>query len=135
MRRYAQRDVVDDYETTDVSTIRSISVINAILGVWLIISPYILTYTSSAAKWNQTVLGAVVLVLAGLRFFAVRQAWLSFLNGLAAIWLIIAPWALNYQASAAYWNEVVVAIVVGWLAFWNSGTSTATWGRHHGSHA
>lgn len=110
----------------DSSAIQSIGIINVILGAWLIVSPYILGYTSSAAKWNQTILGIVVLVLAGLRALAPRQQWLSFLNGLAAIWLIIAPWVLNYNRSVAYWNEVVVGIVVGVLAFWNS---SITFGR------
>lgn len=127
MRRYED----DAYAESDRGAIQSASIINGILGIWLIISPYILSYTSSAAEWNQTVFGIVVLVLAVLRLFAVRQTWLSFLSGLAAIWLIIAPWVLNYQASAAYWNEVIVAIVVGLIAFWNSGMTVNTPRRHH----
>jgi len=126
MRRYEH-----DIEEADRGAIQSASFINFLLGIWLVISPYILSYASSSAKWNQTVLGIVVLVLAAARFFAIRQTWLSFLNGLAAIWLIIAPWALNYQKSAAYWNEVVVAIVVGVIAFWNSGMTTHTTDRRH----
>jgi hypothetical protein len=110
-------------------TIESIGVVNLILGAWLIISPWILGYTTSAAKWNQTILGIVGLVRAGLRALAPRQQWLSFLNGLAAIWLIISPWILNYQQSAAYWNQVIVAIVVGVLAFWNSSLTVGHIGR------
>lgn len=117
----------EDYRDEERGAIKSVGWVNAILGAWLIISPYILTYTTGAAKWNQTVFGIVVLVLGLARIAAPRQQWLSFLNGLAAIWLIIAPWVLNYQSSVAYWNEVIVAIVVGILAFWNSGMTI----HHH----
>ena len=131
MRRYDTS--ADRYEEeADRGAIQSASLINFILGAWLIISPYVLSYTTGAAKWNQTVFGIVILILAGLRALAPRQQWLSFLSGLAAIWLIIAPWALNYQASVAYWNEVIVAIVVAIVAFWNSSmTVHITGGRHH----
>jgi hypothetical protein len=113
-------------------TIQSLSGINVILGIWLIITPYIFSYTTGAAKWNQTILGIVVLVLAALRLTAMRRQWISFLNGLAAIWLVIAPFILTYDRSVAYWNEVIVGIIVGVLAFWNSGISLhTTTGRHH----
>jgi len=125
------RDVVAE---EDRSTIQSISIINLILGAWLIVSPFWLSYTSSAAKWNQVVVGVVVgvvvVVLAGLRALAPRQQWLSFLTGLAMIWAIIAPFILSYNRSVAYWNEIIVAIVVGFLAFWNSGLHVHH--THHG---
>lgn len=112
--------------------IQSLSGINVILGIWLIVTPYVFSYTTSAAKWNQTILGIVVLVLAALRLTALRQQWISFLNGLAAVWLVIAPFILSYNRTVAYWNEVVVGIIVGVLAFWNSGISlNTTTGRHH----
>jgi len=115
--------------------IQSLGGINVILGIWLIVTPYIFGYTSSAAKWNQTIFGVVVLILAAIRLSALRQQWISFLNGLAAIWLIIAPFILSYNRSVAYWNEVVVGVIVGVLAFWNSGISLNPTGRthHHGT--
>jgi hypothetical protein len=120
----------------DRATIQSVAVINIILGAWLIISPWILGYTSTAAQWNQTILGIIVVGLAILRGLAPRQQWLSFLTGLVAIWAIIAPFILTYDRSVAYWNEIIVAIVVGILAFWNSSLHVgAGTGRMHGSHA
>ena len=47
--------------------IQSLGGINVILGIWLIVTPYIFGYTSSAAKWNQTIFGVVVLILAAIR--------------------------------------------------------------------
>ena len=124
MRR-ADRDVVYD----DNSDVRSIAGVNFILGIWLIISPWVLTYVSGQAKWNQFAFGIVVAVLALIRYAAPRAVWASWLNGLAGIWMIIAPFILNYTKTAAYWNEVIVGIVVAVLAFANM--QYLGHGRHH----
>ena len=114
--------------------IRTISIVNLLLGIWLIITPYWFGYTSGAAKWNQTILGIVVLVLAGLRAMAPTQKWLSTLTGLAGIWAIIAPFILSYNRAGAYWNEIIVGIIVAVLAFYNSSLPSGASGdraQHH----
>jgi len=52
--------------SNEASTIRSLNWINVILGVWLIIAPFLIGYTSfAAALWNDIIVGIVVVVLAG----------------------------------------------------------------------
>ena len=41
---------------------------------------------------------------------------LSWLNVLAGLWLIIAPWILGYQTAAAKVNDVILGVVVGIIA-------------------
>lgn len=41
---------------------------------------------------------------------------LSWLNVVAAIWLIIAPWILSYQTAAAKANDVILGVIVGVIA-------------------
>jgi hypothetical protein len=51
--------------SNQVSTIKALEWINAILGVWLIIAPFIIRYSDvSAALWNDIIVGIVVVVLA-----------------------------------------------------------------------
>lgn len=109
--------------------IRTVGFINLLLGAWLIITPYWFGYTSGAAKWNQTILGIVIAVLAILRMLAPAQRWLSSLIGIAGIWAIIAPFILGYNLAGAYWNEVIVGIIVTYLAFFNSTLAPST--RYH----
>lgn len=112
----------------EVTQARSISGINFILSIWLIISPWILNYSSSAAKWNQVIFGIVVLILSAVRYLVPAQSWASWLNGLAGLWMIIAPFILSYSRSVSYWNEIIVGAVIAILAFWNVGVYTQ---RHH----
>jgi len=48
----------------DESTIKNLNWVNAVLGLWLIIAPFILSYSSAAiAMWNDIVVGVIVVVL------------------------------------------------------------------------
>lgn len=94
------------------SAIRTMSIVNLILGAWLIVSPYIFNYTSSQSRWNQTILGIIVAALALVRYFDVEVSWASWVNAVAAVWLIIAPFATGYTSAAAYWNEVIIAAIL-----------------------
>ena len=47
------------------STVKNLNWVNAVLGAWLIIAPFILSYSHTAtAMWNDIVIGVVVLALA-----------------------------------------------------------------------
>jgi hypothetical protein len=37
---------------------------NVVLGIWLILSPFILGYNSSSAIWNSIIVGFLVMVFA-----------------------------------------------------------------------
>lgn len=56
-----------------------ISRINAVLGLWLIVSPFVLQYGEgfvmrNVAFWNDVVLGSIVFVLARLSIATVKRA-------------------------------------------------------------
>ncbi len=51
---------LSDQETT----VKYLNWINAVLGLWLIIAPFVLSYSSAAAAmWNDIIIGLVALVL------------------------------------------------------------------------
>lgn len=94
---------------------------NVLLGIWLIISPWVLGYGAlGAAVWDAVVVGAAIFIIAAIRLGWARQARpLSWLNVLLGLWLIISPWVVNVARNrpAPYWNDVIVGIVVAVLAW------------------
>ncbi len=49
----------------NVGTDKTLDWVNAVVGIWLIVSPFALGYSAVlAALWNDIIVGAVVLVLA-----------------------------------------------------------------------
>ena len=106
-----------------INTMRGISIVNLILGLWLIVSPYLFSYTSSTTV-NSVVLGIIVAALAIVRLVAPSQVWASWTNGIAGLWLIIAPFIIGASIAAEYWNGIIVGIVVAVLGFWNASIGT-----------
>lgn len=52
--------------SNQVSTVKSLAWINVVLGVWLILAPFIIGYaTLAVALWNDIIVGILVVVLAG----------------------------------------------------------------------
>ena len=48
----------------EVGTVKALSWVNAVLGLWLVIAPFILAYSGvAAAMWNDIIVGIIVLVL------------------------------------------------------------------------
>jgi hypothetical protein len=88
-----------------------------IFGIWLIIAPFVLGYStiSSGATTNDVVLGIVVLILSLWSALAVVPpggvSWILLLLG---IWVLIAPFVVGYavMSSTATGNDVVMGILI-----------------------
>jgi hypothetical protein len=105
-------------------TVRWTSGLNALLGLWLIVAPFALGYLEPAARWNDILVGIVIASLAALRAFGrpAAPAW-SWTNVALGVWLLIAPFLLSYNTSAALWNDVVVGLIVVVLGWWSARAS------------
>ena len=113
-------------EESSQKTISWASGINLIAGIWLFISTWAVYAQMSAARSNDIIFGIIVFVLAWIRLAnRARSGVASWLNVLAGIWLIIAPFALHYESNGQTWNSVVVGIIVAILGI-VSGSAGAT---------
>ena len=112
------------------STARNIGIANLVLGLWLIISPFLFNY-SSGAIGNSVILGIIVAGLAVIRLTVPNQTWASWLNGVVGLWLIVAPFMFGFTEAAVLWNQVIVGIVVAGLGFWNGTLTMPVHTTHH----
>lgn len=107
--------------------------LSLILGLWLIVSPWVLGFTGiGAAMWNAVVFGIVValMALAALTTFRDWEEWTDMAIG---AWLAISPWVLGFatgtEGSALTGNFVVAGLLV--LAF----SAWSLVGHHRGAQA
>ena len=99
--------------------------INLILGIWLVVSPFALGYSSTmAATANDVVLGILFLgcsawIVAGMRA-PIAVSWFEIL---CSIWLIATPFVQNYQRLPhVMTNDVTVGVItllVGLIETWS----------------
>ncbi len=102
--------------------IKVASGINVLAGLWLIISPYVFGFAQGVA--NSVIVGIVVAVLALIRFINPAQAaWLSWINTVLGIWLIVSAIVMGI-AAAPFWNMLILGVVIAVMAIWST-SSTA----------
>jgi SPW repeat len=92
--------------------------INILLSIWVIVSPFVLAFHSSKATWSNVVTGALVGILALIRWGVQQTGW-SWLNLILGMWLVISPFVLFFSA-AAMWNNVILGILIAAFALTNT---------------
>lgn len=93
--------------------------VNAILGVWLIVSPWVLGFQGHRLAMWAAVATGILLGAVALGATFVPKAWEEWTEVALAIWLAVSPWALGFGAlEVALVNAVLVAAVILVLALW-----------------
>lgn len=99
--------------------------INALVGVWLVVAPWVLGYGDvPAAMWTSVSAGTTIMLIALLRITSPDQTVaLGWANVLLGAWLIAAPFVIPYGArvhtTPIYWNDVLSGVGVFWFALWS----------------
>lgn len=93
---------------------RSAIWINFVLGIWLILAPWVLGYMNATAKSEDVVFGAAVILvslwIANAPMAGAGALWTLIVF---SVWIFIAPWILgNVGYTNAMANDIAVAIVI-----------------------
>ncbi len=99
----------------DWSRAKLCDVVNLGLGTTLFFSPWLLSLSAGAPRQIASIMGLFIAVLsiAALAAFAVWEEWLNLIAGL---WLIVAPWLVGFDDSNAVILDVIIGIIVVVLA-------------------
>ena len=110
---------------------QSASGLNLLVAIWLFISAFVVSTQNPMTK-NNVIFGIVVGVLALIRMGgAFDQAWLSWLNALCGIWVIVSPWAVMGTGPLGPTQAIIISncitgAVILVLALWSAlATNTA----------
>ena len=83
---------------------------NFVLGLWLVVSPWVLTYTTTTtAAQNAWVVGAVIAIAALAALLAFHQ-WEEWVNVALAAWLFVSPWILGFSGQAVFVSELGLSL-------------------------
>ena len=88
---------------------------NLILGAFLIFCPWMFAFAPGIQSGNAVVSGIVIMALsiAALVGFALWEEWCNLIAGL---WLVVSPWALNFEGTRAIMVQVTIGIIVAAFA-------------------
>jgi len=94
---------------------KRVSWINLILGIWLVMSPYVLGLTGVTATVANNIVLGIVLIATSWWILAttIDMPGVGLFQTLCGIWLVIAPFVLKYSAMThALANDIVVGVIV-----------------------
>jgi len=97
--------------------------VNAVLGVWLVLSPWALGFQGDVTAVTTAVVIGVLLVAAALGALLVPRAWEEWSEGMLGLMMLVSPWVLGYSARATPMHSAVVTgIVIVSLSAWTLAT-------------
>jgi hypothetical protein len=113
-----------------MKTVKTLSWLVVLLGVWEFLASFILGYSAKAgALWDAIILGIALVILAGWAALSNQVTTvkaLSWINAVLGVWLILAPFIVRYaNLAGALWNDIIVGIIVAVLSVWAANTKTA----------
>lgn len=87
----------------------------SVLGIWLMVSPGVFDFSKKISD-NAHIVGPLI------ASFSIIAIWectrnLRWMNLPFGLWLLLAPWVLQYGDSAALWNDYAVAVLIIILCF------------------
>src|SRR4051794_34414005 len=93
--------------------VRATSVVSALVGIWLIVSPNFLTLPNATLARSAAVCGMIVLVCAAIRFIARFTAAASWAMLAIAAWTITSPWVFDAATGdRRTWNLVLSGMIL-----------------------
>ena len=93
--------------------------VNALVGVWLILSPWALGFQSNLIAMGNAVIVGLLLIATALGAIFVPRAWEEWTETALGAWLVVSPWVLGFSAlKTPMVSAVVSGVVVMVLALW-----------------
>lgn len=88
----------------------------ALVGAWIILSPFLFESTV-AAGWNNLLVGAAILLISGFNFYRLSNGKPSVdgamgIVALLGIWTLITPFAIDIGSDALLWSNVIAGVLV-----------------------
>ena len=103
-----------DKQTRPVVSASSVAV--ALLGLWLIIAPWILGAPGPRVATSGIICGGLILVCSAIRFSYRRTSAMSWINALLGAWTIGAASVFGENSGTVQtWNYTIVGIVIAGL--------------------
>ena len=96
------------------ATMKSLGWPNVVLGVWLIIAPWVLGYVNPIAETQDVVVGMLITVNSLWTLSTtLTSAGALWAQMALAVWLFIGPWVLGYaNASPAFTNDLIASALI-----------------------
>lgn len=90
-----------------------------LLGIWLVVSPWVFAYpTTSAPALNAVIAGTIMAISAAFDLYK-TYIWAVLLNVVIGVWVAVSPWLVQTMTDRAMsTNLLVVGVATVVLGLW-----------------
>lgn len=128
-RNGTDRDTRTGQDTLNTDTMQWVSALAAIVGLWLVASPFVLESTETAI-WTITLSGTAIFLLAGSNFLRMSRDRLAS-TGVAALtvvvglWMLVSPAVIEMGSSELATSTAISGLAVAALSGYNAYANNA----------
>jgi hypothetical protein len=118
------QDIETNRDTLNTDVAQWLSALVALVGLWLIASPFVLEATETAV-WNNTMVGTAIFLLAGYNFYRLSKdrlasVGIASLAVLLGLWTLISPYAIEMGSDQLATSTLISGLVVAALSAYNT---------------
>ena len=107
------------YEKQDKSKIAA--GLSLVAGIWLMLSVFMMGLGITS---NVFIVGLLVVVFSLIELSSMEATkWVSWVNGLLGLWLLVSPLVFKGMISGEMWNSVVLGVIVIGISIWSGASS------------
>lgn len=111
-------------DTVDTGTMKLLSGLVALIGIWIAASPFVFESTETAL-WNNVLVGAAIFLLAGYNYYRMSNAHLASVGvaslvALLGLWALASPFVLGMGSETLLWSTAISGLVVAALSGYNA---------------
>ena len=106
-----------------MKTAKGLSWVIAVAGLWEILAPFIIGYSSATGAMVDAIIFGILLLGIGIWAALVNSNGtikvLSWINAVLGLWVLLAPFIIGYsKTTGAMVNDLIIGIVVVILGIW-----------------
>ena len=107
------------YEQKDKSKIAA--GLSLVAGIWLMLSVFMMGLGITS---NIFAVGLLVVIFSLIELSSMEATkWVSWINGILGLWLLVSPFILKVMISGERWNSIVLGVVVIGISLWGGASS------------
>lgn len=105
--------------------------ISIVAGLWLILAPFILGFSGTAAATNDIILGVVIALIALYRVvYPSNMPTISWVNVVLGAWLVISAFVFPGVTAVITWNNLLLGALVIVMDSWGMSATMKGKGVH-----
>jgi hypothetical protein len=107
------------YEQKDKSKIAA--GLSLVAGIWLMLSVFMMGMGITS---NIFAVGLLVVIFSLIELSSMEATkWVSWINGILGLWLIVSPWVFKGMIAGELWNSLVLGVIVIGISLWGGMSS------------